>query len=439
MNRALRIALIVRPIAWYNRQMIAGILSYSREHGPWRFIFQPRNDDDSVAPWVARSEPDGVLASITAPRMARQLGRLGVPVVDLLQESGRVAFPRIVCDDQEAVRRAVDHLLERHLRNLAYVGRRDTTFSRKRRVCFRDYIAKRRREVKAATGATLRSADILLPWVSMPHLRLDLADWLRSLPKPVGVVACNDVWGAQVIRACHEHDLRVPDDVAVIGIDDDPEICGLSTPMLSSIGVNSQAIGYRAAAMLHGMIERGLSPPPITFVEPGPVQPRASTDTVAIEDAEVVAAVRHLREKACPTLTASTAAAKLGMSRRTLERLFTRHVGHSPAVEITHARLARARDLLIGSSLSLEDIARSAGFFHVETLHRVFKRRYGIAPGRYRRVHGLKPSAILLSTARLDGQPGPAKATGPAKAPVRTRRRSRDPSLPARRSRPRNR
>lgn len=400
MKRTLRIALIVRPIAWYNREMIAGILAYSREHGPWRFVFQSRNDDDSVAAWVASAQPDGVLASITAARMARQLGRLGVPVVDLLEESGRIAFPRIVCDDQEAVRRAVDHLLDRRFHNLAYVGRRDTNFSRQRRACFRDYVAQRRLQLGGtAGGANLRSAEILLPWESMPHLRPDLVAWLRSLPKPVGVVACNDVWGAQVIRACNESDLRVPDDVAVIGIDDDPEICGLTTPALSSIGVNARVIGYRAAAMLHGMIERGESPPPMTFVEPGPVQARASTDTLAIQDSTVVAAVRHLRDQACTQLSARTAAQKLGMSRRTLERLFARHIGHSPAAEITHARLARARDLLIGSELSLAEIARGTGFFHVETMHRAFKRQFGVAPGRYRRIHGQKASPALRATA----------------------------------------
>lgn len=391
MNRSLRIALIVPPRGWYGRTLIDGINAYSREHGPWRFILQADTESHRVESWVRRWKPDGVLARITGPRMARQLLGLRVPVVDLLEESGRSHIPRIVCDDQEVVRRAVDHLFERHLRNFAYVGRHDTFFSRERRRCFREYVGLRQHAARAGgDGPRVTSTDILLPWESMPHLRVELADWLRGLPKPVGIVACNDVWAAQVLRVCDEYDLRVPDDIAVIGIDDDPVICQIGTPTLSSVGVNAHLIGYRAAAMLHGMIARGESPPPVTFVEPGPVQARGSTDTFAIPDADVVAAIRYLRAHACEAITPEKAAAALGMSRRTLERMLLRHVGHSPAVELTHARLDRARELLVESDASLAVVARQAGFFNPETLHRVFKKHFGVTPGAYRDAHGSK-------------------------------------------------
>lgn len=388
MNRPLRIALIVPPISWYGRLLIDGITAYSREHGPWRFVLQTDTGDNRVESWVRRWKPDGVLARITERRMAAQLRRLGVPVVDLLEESGRSRIPRIVCDDEEVVRRAVDHLFERHLRNFAYVGRRDTYFSRRRQSCFRAYVRLRQRAV--GTTARLTSADVLLPWESMPHLRVELAEWIRNLPKPVGIVACNDVWGAQVLRVCSEYDFCVPDDIAVIGIDDDPVICQVSTPTLSSVGVNAHAIGYRAAAMLEGMILRGQSPPSVTFVEPGPVRARASTDTLAIPDADAMAAVRYLRAHACEQLSPKTVALALGVSRRTLERLFLSHVGHSPAVELTRVRLGRTRELLIETDLSLADVAKRTGFFHPETLHRIFKKEVGITPGEYRRIHGRK-------------------------------------------------
>jgi LacI family transcriptional regulator len=389
MNRSLRIALIAPPMSWYDRTLIDGITAYAQEHGPWRFVLQADTSRNQVEPWLRRWKPDGVLARITAPQMARQLRDMGVPVVDLLEESGRSLIPRIVCDDHEAVRRAVDHLLDRHLRHLAYVGRRDTQFSRLRRECFRDYVKAKHRGMRGAgDGQKLTCADILLPWDSMPHLRMELAGWLRALPKPVGIVACNDAWGTQVLRACSEFGFRVPDEVAVIGIDDDPVICRMNTPSLSSVGVNARVIGYRAAAMLHGMIVRGESPPPITFVEPGSVQARESTDTLAIADPEVVVAIRYLRAHACEHMTPDLAAANLGVSRRTLERMFAQHVGHTPATEISNARLERVRELLIVSGLPLAHIAHRTGFFHVETLQRLFKKRFRIAPGAYRRAHG---------------------------------------------------
>lgn len=395
MNHHLRIALIVPPISWYGRLLIDGITAYSRKNGPWRFVLQTDTGANRVESWVRRWKPDGVLARITSRQMAGQLRRLGVPVVDLLEESGRSRIPRIVCDDQQVVRRAVDHLFQRHLRHFAYVGRRDTFFSRQRQMCFREYISQRQRSLRlAGHSVKLTSADVLLPWVSMPHLRVELAAWLRKLPKPVGIVTCNDVWGAQVLRVCSEYGFRSPEDIAVIGIDDDPVICQVSTPTLSSVGVNAYTIGYRAAAMLEGMVLRGQSPPPVTLVEPGPVRARASTDTLALPDADTIIAVRYLRAHACEQVTPTTAARALGMSRRTLERLFLSHVGHSPAVEITRTRLDQARNLLIETDLSLSDIAKRTGFFHPETLHRIFKKEFGITPGEYRRAHSHKAATV---------------------------------------------
>lgn len=387
MKPPLRIALIVGTVCWYDRELIDGIAAYSREHGPWRLVLQADTTRHRVEPWVRQWKPDGVLARITGPRMAKEMRGLGIPVVDLLEESGSSGIPRIVCDDRAVVQRAVDHLLDRHLRHFAYVGRSDVYFSVQRQACFHDYLRDRQQTLKADDDTSLTFNSILLPWKSMPHLHVELAAWLRALPKPVGVVACNDVWGAQVLRVCNEFDFHVPDDIAVIGIDDDPVICQMCTPTLSSIGANARAIGYRAAGMLHGMIVRGESPPPVTFVEPGSVQPRASTATLAVADADVVAAMWFLREHACRPITIPQVAKTLGVSRRTLERAFMRHVGHSPAAEITRARLERAKELLIGTDLSLPVVARQTGFFRAETLHRAFKKHAGITPGEYRRAH----------------------------------------------------
>lgn len=394
MNEPLRIALVMPTVAFYNRALIDGIAAYSREHGPWRLVLQADTEHDCVEPWVVGWRPDGVLARITGARMAERLRHLGVPVVDLLEESGDSGIPRIVCDDREVVHRAVNHLLDRHFRHFAYVGRDDVYFSQQRRGCFREYLHWLQHASTRTGAPQFTFADILLPWRSMPHLQVELVDWLRALPKPVGVVACNDVWGAQVLRVCNEFDLHVPDEIAVVGIDDDPAICQMCTPSLSSIGVNARTIGYRAAAMLHGMVARGDSPPPETFVEPGTVLARASTDTLAVTNAGVAAAIRYLRAHACERLTIEQVAAKLGVSRRTLERSFTHHIGHSPAVEITRARLERARELLIATDLPLADVARRTGFFHAETLHRVFKKQFRVTPGDYRRAHRATPPAF---------------------------------------------
>lgn len=402
MGDSLRIALIMPTISVNNRASIDGITAYSKEHGPWRLVLQADTARHQVEPWLQRWKPDGVVARITNARMAASLRKLGVPVIDMLDESGDTGIPRVVGDDREAVRRIVDHLLDRHFRHFAFVGRHDRCFAQQRLEHVRDSIRTLQRATKHRGGAQFTFAEIMLPWKSMPHMHVELADWLRALPKPVGVIACNDVWGVQVLRVCNEFDLRVPDEIAVIGMDDDPVMCRTCMPTLSSIGTSARAIGYRAAATIHGMITRGDVPPMRTLVEPGVVRVRASTDTFAIPDADVVAAIRFLRTHACEHLKITQVAAKLGVSRRTLERDFAEHVGHSPAAEITRAQLERVRELLIATDLALPVVARRAGFFHAKTLHRLFKKQFGATLGEYRRVHRVNMRKLHRPLRQID-------------------------------------
>jgi len=407
-NEPLRIALIVPTHAVYDRVLIDGIAAYARENGPWRLVLQTDTTHHRVEPWLQRWKPHGMLARVTGAAMAAQVKKLGIPIVDLLEESGDSGIPRIVCDDKGVVQAAVEHLIGRRFRHFAYVGSRMHHFARRRRACFYEYLRAREQKAQPGGGRPFTSAEIMPHWDANPPPRLEIVEWLRRLPKPVGIVACNDFCGSQIVQVCQEFDLHVPNEIAVIGIDDDPVISQLCMPTLSSVGVNARAIGYRAAAMLHGMLSRGESPPPVTFVEPGPVRPRASTDTLAIADADVAAAIRFVREHAAERLTIAKVAAKMGVSPRTLKREFTTHMGHSPTVEIIRSRLERAKELLTTTDLPLPEIARRTGFLHVETLHRAFKRHNGATPGEYRRTH------------KIQGTEFPAPVTG-----GRTRKRRR--------------
>ena len=392
------IALLISPGSWRNRQLLDGISAYSRQHTQWRFTLQEFTERGAVDKWLLRAKPAGAIAEITSSGMVKTLQQAGMQVVDVLEEHPVPHVPQIVCDDQKLVRTAIDHLLDRGLHNLAFIGDRDRHFARRRRLLFAEYLRLQHHQSQRPESALPTAHVTMLPGTSLLTTGLSgLADWLDSLPKPVGVVACDDMWGAQVLRVCRERGLRVPDDVAVIGVDDDPIFCQISDPPLTSIDGNAHAIGYAAAALLDGMINRQESPPPITFVEPGAIQTRGSTDVLAIPDQEAVAAVRFLRMHACAGLTPANAAAKLGMSVRTLERLFDRYIGHSPAVEIGRVRLERARDLLTATDLPLADIAQRAGFTHVESLHRVFKKRFKMSPGGYRRAN---MPAVALHTGR---------------------------------------
>ncbi len=406
MPRSVLVAVLVDPASWGNRQLLEGVTCYARRKADWRFILQELMVDEAVDKWLLQAKPAGVIAEITSLRLARMLQRLRVPIVDVLQEYSLPHVPQIMCDDQKVVRHAVDYLLAMGLRSLAFVGDKHRHQSKSRRSFFGEYVRLRRREGGVSEdGAKVTSAVAMLPCSALlPGGVATLAQWLDSLPKPVGVVACDDEWGSQILLACGERGLHVPDEVAVLGVGDDPIYCHMSDPTLSSIDCHAQNIGYRAAAMLDAMMSHGSMPPPITFVEPGPIQGRGSTAILAIPDPHVVTAIRFVRDHACSGLTPDLAASRLGVSRRTLERMFIKHVGHSPTVEMRRVRLERAKELLADTDLPLAEIARSVGIPYVETLHRVFKKEFGQSPGRYRSTHSRATSTIRRRTAGHAGR-----------------------------------
>lgn len=389
MSERTLIALIIELRSWGSRQVIDGVTAYSREHAPWQFVLQEVIDDGAIDKWLLRAKPAGVIAEVTSRAMSKALQRMSVPVVDILGEHPTPQIPQVVCDDREVARQAVDHLFDRGLRHIAFVGERGRQSAEERgKACEEHVLRPGGRARGSEKAAQVSFVAALFPGASLlPDGLAGLAAWLRGLPKPVGVVACDDMWAAQILRACGDYSLHVPDDIAVIGADDDPVFCQMSDPLLSSIDCNAHAIGYQAAAMLHGMVSRAETPPPVTVVPPGTVRSRGSTDVLAIADQDVVTAVRLLREHACTGLGPDDIAARLGVSRRTLERMFDRHVGHSPANEMNRVRLERARELLAATALPLAAIATRVGIANVETMHRLFKRRFGVTPGGYRRLN----------------------------------------------------
>jgi LacI family transcriptional regulator len=212
----------------------------------------------------------------------------------------------------------------------------------------------------------------------------ELADWLRHLPKPVGVLACNDVRGQQVLNACREAGLAVPDEVAVLGVDNSELVCNLSDPPLSSVDLNCEQIGYEAAALLARLLAGGRAKPRTRLLEPRGIVTRRSTDVLAIEDPETAAAVRLIRTRACEGLTVRQLLASCPLSSSSLERRFAQLLGRTPKAEILRVKVQRVQELLAHPDLSLAAIAARAGFKHPENLSFVFKQKTGLTAGQYR-------------------------------------------------------
>ncbi|HMD60970.1 MAG TPA: helix-turn-helix domain-containing protein, partial [Opitutaceae bacterium] len=211
-----------------------------------------------------------------------------------------------------------------------------------------------------------------------------LEGWMRHLPKPIAIMACNDMRARELISAAHASGILVPEEVAILGANNDAIRCDLADPALSSVAPNAFQSGFRAAALLRDMLS-GIRPTVLDQrVEPIGVVTRHSTDVLAVEDRNVVAALSFIRDEACHGISVDQVLQHAHVSRSQLERKFRQHIGRSPQAEIRRVRLKRIRQLLLETDFPLKRIAELTGFEHMEYMCVLFKRLTGESPGTFR-------------------------------------------------------
>jgi LacI family transcriptional regulator len=380
-----RVALLIESSRAFGRGLLMGVARYVREHGPWAIFLQERSLGDVSPGWLQNWEGDGVIARIENRPMAKAIRKLGLPVVDLRFLLPHLHLPSVRTDDEAIARLAAEHLVERGFRHFAFCGfngadysdiRRDRFARRIAAAGFPCHIFAERDQLREAT--TLEYEEYGLKYEDQVEL------WLKGLAKPVGLMACNDIRGQQVLTACRAVGLAVPDEVAVIGVDNDDVLCELSDPPLSSIVPNSERIGYEAAALLDRMMAGKKPPPAPVIVPPAGIVTRRSTEVLAMDDRHIASAVRFIREHACEGINVSDVLRAVPLSRSALERRFAATLGHSPKEEILRVRLNRAKQLLAETDFPLSLVAEKIGLEHAEYLNVIFKKKTGITPGRFR-------------------------------------------------------
>jgi len=381
------VALLVEWSRNYGRGILKGIGHYVQAHGRWKIYHTERKLSDGAPTWLKNWKGDGIIARIENPRLLKQIDRIGIPTVDLFEPIGGSGLPSILTNDETVARLAADHLIEQGFENFAYCGLFGVTSSDQRAACFVNYLARKGYDVSvfenkrhAGTAFISNSEDF--------ELRCEgaVAAWISSLPRPVGLMACNDVRAHQILMACAELNIAVPEEVAVIGVDNDEAVCELSWPPLTSIELDPERVGFEAASLLDRLM-RGekWSDEPI-MVEPRCLLRRQSTDIVATADTEVAAAIHFIRQHACDGIQVKDILKHLSISRSTLERRFARVVKRSPREEIVNTQLLQVKQLLVRTDYSLAHIARLTGFKYVESMCSVFKRTMGRTPGQFRRL-----------------------------------------------------
>jgi LacI family transcriptional regulator len=376
-----RVALLIETSLAPGREMLAGVARYAREHGPWSTFWAPRGLEESIPEWLPRWGGDGVIARVQSRQVAASILSLGLPSVDVLGVLSEGDLPLVHTDDRAIARAGAEHLLDRGFRHFAFFGWVGERWSERRAAGF----AERVREAGHACAAfeTTHEHHHRRPWEEYAD---EVAAWVRSLPKPVGLMLCTDQCGPVVLEGCRRAAAGVPDEVAVVGVDNDEALCETSDPPLTSVWPDHFGVGYRAAELLDKLMRGKRPPAKAAMLPPRGVVTRQSSDALAIDDRDVAAAVRVVRERACGGLGVDDVAAEVGVSRSVLQRRFRAAVGHTLHDEMTRVRLARARELLAHTTLPIAAVAEKAGFRHQEYLGVVFRRAFGTTPAQYRRA-----------------------------------------------------
>ncbi|HTV75586.1 MAG TPA: DNA-binding transcriptional regulator, partial [Candidatus Baltobacteraceae bacterium] len=360
-------------------------------------FLQERSLGDTCPAWFKEWKGDGVIARVENRQIAGVIRRLGVPAVDVRYLLRNLGMPSVRPNDAAAARFSFEHLRQRGFRHFAFCGFNGADYSDIRRDSFVQCAAEANLQCHIFSDSQkIRSVSTLAYEARGLRDGDQVARWLKSLPKPIGLMACNDIRGQQVLNACRAADIIVPDEVAVVGVDNDEMLCELSDPPLSSVSLDTERIGYQAAALLDLMISGKKPRHPHLFVEPMGVITRRSTDVLAIEDPNITAVTQFIREHACEGIDVSDVLKVVPLSRSTLERRFIHILGHSPKEEILRARLARAKQLLSETDFSLAQIAEKVGFEHPEYMSVIFKRKTKLTPGEFRSQSRIADAADRL-------------------------------------------
>lgn len=359
------------------RQFIAGVADYAQHFGPWRFHWQPEGLKGLTRP-LGRFKYDGAILRDVAD--LRAVMAAGVPAIVLGHAKKRVAGAVFVDVDDEAVSRTVTtHLRQRGFRHFAFCGYETVPWSEGREA---SYCRVLRRE--GFRVACYRAPLVAGPVFHGEGERAELKRWLLSLPRPVALMAANDDLGEQVIELCKEAGIRVPDDCAVVGVDNDPVVCGLSDPPLSSVKIQFRQAGYRAAATLDRlMIGRRPGAWSITAAADELVE-RQSTNIIAVGDPAVAKALRFIHDHAPRSVAVAEIAHASGVSRRVLEQRFRQTLDRSVLQQHRTARAAHIARLLAETNLSLAQIAEQCAFSELPHLARFFRAVRGQTPSAYR-------------------------------------------------------
>ena len=379
-----RVGLVLSHSLSYCREILRGIRTFAMERSEW--LLTPIFPDSRAVQLAASLKCHGYIAHIFEQSLADTLLSTKKPVINVSGVLPTLPFCRVVTDHAEVGRQAARHLLERGCTDLAFVGYPGHDFSVERQRGFAEIAEQQGINVSSFLERTRRIEEPNGLW----KWNAALQTWLRNLPKPIGILASHDIQGVQLSEYCNQLQLRIPDDVAIVGVDDDDLLCELARPSLSSVALPSERIGYQAALLLDNLLRSNRRKAESIILPPGGVVVRQSSDLQSIPDSDVSEALRYIRSNCSRPIQVADVLQAVPVSRRGLERRFRKCLDRSIFEEINRTHVERARQMLIATNHSMASIAEKSGFRDSRHFSILFRKLTGFTPTTYRTRFGLK-------------------------------------------------
>lgn len=386
----LRIAFVVPTVGLNTRRILKGVSRYTMINPSWHLRLAC-GDSRRILPVLAKAGIDGAFISVQTQQVNSELLAMKLPCIAMQCFNIPNNLPYLTADSFNAGRIAAEHFLERGFNNFAFYSLSNVIWSQER---MKGFCGRLKEAGFSAAVYNIKATDkptqdwqIGRTWLKGLEGPLN---WLKSLRKPVGLMACDDGVGYDLIEAAGEAGFRIPEDIAIVGMDNDESLCNSIKPPLSSVEANLEQAGYEAAELLNAMItgsEKIVLRP--IYARASCVVARQSSDILAIDDHEVASAVHFIRTRFNSLIQVTDVVAATTLSRRALEKRFRKIVNRSVLDEIMRVRIEHVSNLLLKSSMSVDQIAASSTFDSTSHLIRAFKQHKGMPPRTFRKINGV--------------------------------------------------
>ncbi len=373
----------------YAKRLLKGIVQYSKEHQPWILCRMPLSyralhKVEGVLEWAKRWKADGIIAQFYNSDRVGIFKENGIVAIAQDFKSRFAEIPNITGAHHLAGKMGADYFIKKGFRNFAFYGFRNIVWSRERFEGFRDELARYGMDDKLYE---YQNEDFRELWYyqSNPLIR-----WLEALPKPVAMMVCDDNNAHHITEVCRQRGIKIPEEISLLGVDNDEAICTLSDPPLSSLDQAVESGGYEAARLMDKLISDPDAPYEDVVVYPTHVVTRQSTDIYATNDRYVAAVLRHIHQHPNKKLNIDEMTRLVPLSRRLLEERFKQVTGLPMYTYIMNFRVDKFARELLETNRPIVEIADEHGFLDYKNIARMFKRVKGCTPSEFRLRYSLK-------------------------------------------------